>query len=232
MSDISLVSKDGLVFLAPAHLCCYLAMTSGLVECIKHRKGDGESSNKHRKADDENDVVLEHCSHRSLAFIFEFLQYHHTREPHLTIAQSATDDESERNRQRSKLNRPKRDVLSQEKAGTHAKEYNSRWFQRVVASGVNSLYETVRAAHFLYNEYLFCVLVSGCETLILQGTAEHVRLFLQLGCSSKRREADVNEVEESKRMPNNKKRKLADICLDTEEEHEWIDWYSETARSQ
>lgn len=208
MPDISLYSKDGLVFLAPVYLCRYLEMTNGFIECMPF----------FAKEQRENDViVVEHCSHRSLVFIFEFLDYHHAHEPHLTIAHSS-NDESDRKRHKSKLHRTKCDYLpQQEQASTNAKEYNSKWFQRVVAADVDSLYETVRAAHFLYNDYLFRVLLSGCETLILQGTVEHVRLFLQLGCSS-----TLQRQEEKTAL--GRKRKFCDICS----EHDWIDWYCET----
>lgn len=174
-------------------------------------------------------VVVEHCSHRSLAFIFEFLNYHHAREPHFTIAQDFDDDDGEQKRNKSKLDWSKcGNVSLAEKAGTHAKDFNSKWFQRVVAADVDSLHDTVRAAHFLHNEYLFRVLISGCETLILQGSLEHVRLFLQLGCSlslSKRQEKEDEEQEQ--RILPNRKRKFCDICFDAVES-EWIEWNSAT----
>lgn len=185
---ITMQSCDGEVIQAPIELCQYLdtlkLWTDPDMVAVLH----GSSP-----------VPLRYVTGRALRLILQFVEHYHVHDPHATIACNKPELDGNNN--------TGCDVTS---VKVKCKRYNSKWFQTVLGTGLGALHETVRAAHFLYNAYLMRVLTSGCESILLNGTCEHARIFLRLSSDDDDGGGD----------------KDAAMQEDDEEDNEWIEWRS------
>ena len=153
-------SVDGKLFKAPKHLCIYLNALSMFVECATVFSENTQDSEK---------LCLHHCTRTALVFIFEFLQHYHELNPKLLQKEESAEGNN---------------------FDFGDKTFNDKWIRNILAAGSGTLADTIRAAHFLHNEYLFRVLINGCNSVLMQGTPSHVRSFFKI---TEKRSTDTND---------------------------------------
>ena len=149
---LCLLASASMVYEAPSHLCAYLTAISPLVD-------SGPSA----LCKEDSIVPLDNVTETALTLILRFLEYHHENTPEDTVKLEDYDTAT----------------AAMMEIESH-KAFNTMWFGEVLQSGVDNLRQTVRAATYLSNPYLLRVLVSGTEQILLHGSTDHIRLFLNL----------------------------------------------------